>query len=172
MLNHAAPTVEADDFKAAFRRHAAGVALITADNGEARAALTATSVHSVSVDPNLLVFSVSDSSSSAPVLTTADHVLVHLLDADGLDLAVLGATSGIDRFADTSLWTPLATGEPLFNGALTWIRARVVSRIETGTATVVVAEAVQVSLPPEGHDVPPLVHHNRTWHRLTSDSQI
>ncbi len=63
-------------------------------------ALTATSVASVSADPPMLMFSVSDASSSSPTVAAADTVVVHLLAAEQLHLAKLGATSGIDRFAD------------------------------------------------------------------------
>ena len=56
--------LSADAFKRAFRNHAAGVAIITADAGNGPVGLTATSVFSVSAEPALLVFSVSDDSSS------------------------------------------------------------------------------------------------------------
>ena len=90
-------------FTAAFRAHPAGVALVTADAGGGPVALTATSVASVSADPPMLMFSVSDASSSSPTIAVADTVVVHLLRAEQLHLAKLGATSGIDRFADVPL---------------------------------------------------------------------
>lgn len=163
--------VSADDFKAAFREHPGGVSVITADAGHGPVALTATSVASVSVDPPLLVFSVSVLSSSAPTLTTADTVVVHLIDDENLPIARLGATSGIDRFADTSLWTRLVTGEPVFHGVPRWIRARVVNRFESGGSTVIVAHAVQVNVPAESSGGG-LVYVNREWHRLGEHSRI
>jgi flavin reductase (DIM6/NTAB) family NADH-FMN oxidoreductase RutF len=73
-------------------------------------------VSSVSADPPLLTFSISALSSASTTLQRADTVVVHLLDADDLDLARLGATSGVDRFADRAAWSRLATGEPVFAG--------------------------------------------------------
>ena len=163
--------VSAADFKAAFREHPGGVSVITADAGDGPVALTATSVASVSVDPPLLVFSVSALSSSAPTLTTADTVVVHLIDGENLAIARLGATSGIDRFADTTLWTRLVTGEPVFYGVPRWIRARVVNRFESGGSTVIVAHAVQVNVPEEP-STGGLVYVNREWHRLGPHSRI
>ncbi len=167
-----------DEFKAAFRNHPAGVALITAQTDGRPAALTASSVFSVSVEPPLLVFAVSEFSSSAPTIRSADTVVVHLLGADQLDLALLGATSGVDRFADHSRWNRLPTGEPYFPGAPAWIRGRIVSEIEAGGSTVIVVQALQTSAAPAG-DVTahaaatrPLVYHNRTWHRLDESSKI
>ncbi len=116
-----------EEFKTAFRNHAAGVAVITADAGRGPVGMTATSVFSISATPPLLVFSASELSSSTPTLTEADTVVVHLLGSDDLDLAVLCATSGIDRFADTSLWSRLETGEPYFPNVHAWIRGRVVN---------------------------------------------
>lgn len=163
--------VSADDFKAAFREHPSGVSVITADAGQGPVALTATSVSSVSADPPLLVFSVSTLSSSAPTLTAAETVVVHLLDAEDLSLARLGATSGIDRFADTDSWTRLVTGEPIFHHVPRWIRARVLNRFEAGGSTVIVAHALQVNVP-ETSDRRGLVYVNREWHHLGEHSRL
>lgn len=164
-------SVSAEDFKTAFRFHPGGVALITATGPAGHAALTATSVASVSADPPLLVFSVSDQSSTAPTITTAETVVVHLLDADTLHLGKLGATSGIDRFADTELWTTLVTGDPVFHGTR-WISARVVNRFETGTATLIVAQAIQSNVTAGEAPGDALVYHNRSWHRLGEHSRV
>lgn len=172
------PGVTPEEFKAAFRNHPAGVAVITADAGDGPVALTATSVFSVSVAPPLLVFSVSELSSSTPTIRKADTVVVHLLGAAQLDIAKLGATSGIDRFADTSIWTRLPTGEPYFPAAHAWIRGRVVNKMEAGGSTVVAVQALETHAPPAGDhsadavEAEPLVYHNRTWHRLGAHSKL
>ena len=160
------------DFKLAFRNHAAGVAVITADAGDGPVGLTATSVFSVSAEPPLLIFSVSSSSSSAPTIRAADTVIVHLLAADQLDLARLGATSGIDRFADRSIWDRLLTGEPYFPAAHAWIRGRVINRMEAGASTVIAVHALQAKLPAEAGDAAPLVYHNRAYHALGDHSRV
>lgn len=166
-------TVSADAFKQLFRGHPGGVALVTAVGPDGPVALTATSVASVSVDPPVLIFSIADASSAAPTIAAADTIVVHLLDADDLELARLGATSGIDRFADTSRWTPLVTGEPVFSGARAWIRAGIAHRLRAGTSTVIAAQALQVeeSRGP-GQDARPLVYHDRTWHELGDGSRL
>jgi flavin reductase (DIM6/NTAB) family NADH-FMN oxidoreductase RutF len=92
--------LSADELKAAFRNHPAGVAVITADAGDGPVGLTATSVFSVSAEPALFVFSLSSQSSSAATIFRADTVVVHLLGAHQLHVARLFSTSGVDRFAD------------------------------------------------------------------------
>jgi len=192
---HGFASLPADDFKAAFRQHPAGVSVITADDGSGPVGLTATSVFSVSAEPPLLVFSVSSLSSSAPTITASDTVVVHLLGSEQLHIAKLCATSGIDRFADTSIWDRLPTGEPYFTGNGVWIRGRIVNRMEAGTSTVIAVHALESSVSqPAAPEAPapepvapaapaaptftpsfdgaPLVYHNRTWHRLDSHSQI
>jgi flavin reductase (DIM6/NTAB) family NADH-FMN oxidoreductase RutF len=158
-----------DAFKAVFRGHPGGVAVITADAGDGPVALTATSVSSVSADPPLLIFSVSAQSSAAPVLAAAETVIVHLLDADDLPVAKVGATSGIDRFAELH-WSRLVTGEPVYHGVRAWVRCAVIDRMDAGGSTVIAAHALQASI--ERDDSPALVYHNRTWHRLGSDTAI
>lgn len=164
-----------DEFKTLFRGHPGGVAVITADAGDGPVALTATSVSSVSAEPPLLIFSISTLSSSSDVLSRAETVVVHLLDAHDLDIAKLGATSGIDRFAETHRWSRLVTGEPVFRDVRAWVRCAVIDRMDAGTSTVIAAHALQSHVerdvdPGEAGDA--LVYHNRTWHRLSDDSRV
>lgn len=106
--------ISADEFKLAFRGLAAGVAFVTAKVDGELAAMTATSVASLSATPPLFVFSASQLSSATKVIERAETLVVHILSADQIDLAKLGATSGVDRFADTDRWGLLPTGEPHF----------------------------------------------------------
>ncbi|WP_211879962.1 flavin reductase family protein [Pseudarthrobacter albicanus] len=164
--------LSADDFKAAFRNHPAGVAVITADAGDGPVGLTATSVISVSASPALLVFSLSAFSSTAPSLARAETLVVHLLGADQMGLAKTFSTSGIDRFADTSSWSRLVTGEPVLHDAPTWLRGRIVDRMQAGDSTVVAVQVLQASVAEPASEASPLVYHNRAWHRLSGLSAI
>jgi flavin reductase (DIM6/NTAB) family NADH-FMN oxidoreductase RutF len=161
-----------DEFKAAFRQHPAGVAVITADAGNGPVAMTASSVFSVSAEPPVLVFSISSMSSAAPTLLSAETLVVHMLTADNLDLAMLGAASGVDRFADTNIWGRLPTGEPYYTGAHAWLRGRVVDQMKIGNSTVVAVHALESSIPNDAATAHPLVYHNRTWHSLGEQSKI
>lgn len=161
----------ADEFKLAFRNHPAGVAVITADAGDGPVGLTATSVFSVSVEPPLLVFSLSSMSSSAPAIAKADTLVIHLLSAAQLDTAKLFATSGVDRFADTETWGRLITGEPYLHAAPVRIRGRIVSRMDAGGSTVVAVHALHADIAHDA-DHAPLVYYSRTWHQLGELSQL
>ncbi|WP_084102275.1 flavin reductase family protein [Demequina sp. NBRC 110051] len=170
-----APSLPADDFKALFRGHPNGVAVITADAGDGPVALTASSVSSVSADPPLLVFSISAQSSAADVLSRAQTVVVHLLDASDLELAKLGAARGIDRFASTHQWTRLTSGEPVYSDVRAWVRCAVIDRLNAGSSTVFAAQALESHIArdtdTDGHEGA-LVYHDRAWHRLGEHSKI
>lgn len=170
-----ASSLSPDEFRALFRGHPVGVAVVTADAGDGPVALTASSVASVSAEPPLLIFSVSAFSSASEVLARAETVVVHLLDVQDLAVAKLGAASGVDRFADTARWSRLETGEVVYHGVRAWVRCAIVNRMDAGTATVVAAHALESHIE---RDVQPgvagdaLVYHNRTWHHLGDHSRI
>ncbi|MEV1130772.1 flavin reductase family protein [Agromyces sp. NPDC049794] len=164
--------ITAEEFKSAFRLHPSGVALISANVSGTQVALTASSVSAVSAEPPLLMFSISVLSSSAEVLKRADAVIVHLLTAGNLELATLGAASGVDRFADETRWSRLPTGEPVFAEAGVWLRVRIVHRIDAGGSTVFVAEGVDASVSDRSVEDDGLVYRNRAWHRVGSESVV
>lgn len=165
------PGLSAEEFKLAFRNHAAGVAVVTADAGDGPVGITVSSVFSVSAEPPLMVFSISGSSFSAPTIRRAETLVVHLLSDQQLDIARLCSTSGVDRFADTSIWSRLPTGEPHFPGVPVWIRGRVINRMEAGLSTVIAIHALE-SAHSGDETASPLVYHNRTWHALGDASRL
>jgi flavin reductase (DIM6/NTAB) family NADH-FMN oxidoreductase RutF len=170
------PPLSPEEFKAVFRGHPGGVVVITASGPDGPVALTATSVASVSADPPLVVFSVSAQSSSTPALLATKTAVIHFIDADNLLIAKLGATSGINRFADTTLWTQLDTGEPVFHRVPVWIRVELKERLTFANSTVVVAQGLQCSLPAttlnEMAFREPLAYVDRKWYRLGHESVI
>ncbi|MFT4233417.1 MAG: flavin reductase family protein [Microbacterium sp.] len=171
-----ADAMSSDDFRAAFRNHPAGVAIVTADIGEGPVAMTVTSVSSVSAVPPLLIFSASGLSSSTPTFRQAETVVVHLVDSENLDLAQLAATSNVNRFPE-GRWERLDTGEPIYPEIGVRIRGKIVNRLDVGTSTIFVIEGCnknttvsQASGPEESSR--PLVFHNRTWHALGPQSTL
>jgi flavin reductase (DIM6/NTAB) family NADH-FMN oxidoreductase RutF len=162
------------EFKAAFRNHPAGVALLTAEGPNGPVAMTVSSLVSVSAEPALMAFSLSDFSNSSRPIRDAGTIVVHLLDSEHVHLAKLGAERGVDRFADTTAWSRLEGGEPYFHSATNRVLCRVVHEVRAGTATVIVAHALETV--PREWDEPadrsPLVYHNRQWHALGASSEI
>lgn len=147
--------VAADDLRQLLRRRAATVTVVTAASGGRLVGFTATSFTSVSLRPPLVSFCVDHRSSSWPVLRTAEHVGVHVLDARQADLARTFASRGIDRFA-AAAWLPGPYGVPLLQQTLAWLVCRIAARVAAGDHAIVLAEPVKIRCA-EGS---PLVYYN------------
>jgi flavin reductase (DIM6/NTAB) family NADH-FMN oxidoreductase RutF len=159
------PQLDPQEFKQVFRRHPAGVAVVALRHEGRPVGFTATSVISVSAAPPLLAFSLASTSSSWPAVSAAPTVAVSFLAEHQDDVSARFATSGLDRFAGGG-WTSLATGEPVIDGAVSWVRARVVQRTPVGDSYLVSLRALAASVPPAAHEAAPLVYHDRTYHRI------
>ncbi|MEW1860349.1 flavin reductase family protein [Streptomyces sp. NPDC088194] len=157
------PDIDPDVFRSVFRRHAAGVAVVTAQGVRGPVGFTATSLVSVAVEPPLFSFGVSVGSSCWPALSTAEHVGVHVLGDHQRELAAVFARSGADRFGPPTGWSPGPHGVPLLDGVAAWLVGRVVGRVPAGDHRIVVARAVAGD--PHGPGGP-LVHHQGGYHRL------
>jgi flavin reductase (DIM6/NTAB) family NADH-FMN oxidoreductase RutF len=154
-------------FLTAFRHHPAGVAVITGDPGGSPVALTISSLISISIEPPMVAFSLSEGSSSAGTLMQCDTVVVHFARRKDMQLARLCATSGAARFGAGVAWARLPTGEPYYPQVAVWFKARVHSRISSPGAWLVTAELLRASpflrAPPDDET---LVYADRTWHGL------
>lgn len=157
-----------DEFKTVFRQHPAGVAVVTLRGPHGHVGFTATSVISVSAAPPLLAFSIAGTSSSWAALAEAGTLAVSFLAQDQDDVSARFATSGIDRFAAGG-WTELPSGEAVIDGAVSWLRGRVVERTPVGESFLVSVRAVESRT---HTDVTPLVFHDRTYHRIGDQTAI
>ncbi|MBJ6618386.1 flavin reductase family protein [Streptomyces sp. DHE17-7] len=155
----ASPLATADLLRSAFRRHAAGVAVITARGEAGPVGFTATSLTSVSTAPPLLSFGIGTGSSSWPVVSEAEYVGVHVLGEHQEDLAATFACSGADRFAEPTAWRDGPEGVPVLDGVLAWLVCRIVGRVPAGDHRVVLAEVLLGD--PEGAGRPLLYHQGR-----------
>lgn len=156
-----------EGFIAAFRRHPAGVAIITADPGDGPVALTVSSLISVGVAPPTIAFSLSEQSSSARALARAETIVVHFAQRRDMELARLCATSGSDRFGTSVRWERLASGEPFYPDVELRFRAVIRGRLPAPGASVVTAELLSVSPGPHAASLDEtLAYADRAWHGL------
>ena len=156
------------DFRSVFRRHPAGVAVVTLADGDRPVGFTATSVISVSAEPPVLVFSVAGTSSSWPALSRATSLVVNFLAAEQVDVSARFATSGIDRFAGVA-WHRLPSGEPVVDGVPSWVRGEVLQRTAVGSSFLVAVLATRAE---QRDGSAPLVYHDRAYHRVDDGSAV
>jgi flavin reductase (DIM6/NTAB) family NADH-FMN oxidoreductase RutF len=155
-------------FKSIFRRHPAGVAVITFRSGDRLVGFTATSVISVSADPPVLVFSIDSGSSSFRALVDAKTLVINFLAASQVDLSARFATAGIDRFADGG-WSELPTGEAVLDDSPAWLRGEIIQRTPVGRSFLI---AVLVLESHQAGTADPLVYHDRTYHAVGDETAI
>ena len=91
---------DARDFRTALGCFPTGVCLVTAlAADERRIGLTANSFSSVSLDPPMVLWSLSRSATSAPVFRDAEYFAINVLSARDAELSSHFARSGEDKFA-------------------------------------------------------------------------
>ena len=148
-------------FRAAFRQAAAAVWVVTAvcPITAQPVGFTAISVVSVSLEPTLLSFNISKTSSSLHAVRTSGRFAVHLLgSSDGsIDLARLfAAKPASNRFQSSRHWRWDDRGLPDVQSAVTRMVGTVEAMVEAGDSWLVIGrvEAIDQRDDPS----PPLVH--------------
>lgn len=122
-----------DLLRSVFRRHAAGVAVITASGARGPVGFTATSLTSVSAEPPVVSFGIGTGASSWPAISEAGHVGVHVLGEHQRELAATFARSGADRFGAPTRWRKGPEEVPVLDDVLAWLVCRVVARVRRAT---------------------------------------
>lgn len=153
----------ADDlsaFKLAFRRHAAGVAVVTGRTPDGvPVGFTATSLASLAAVPPLATFNMARISTAWPAVEGTDHVLIHLLGGRNRALADRLAGPHADRFTGDH-WTPGPHDLPLLRDVPAWMVGRIVERVPVADNAVVVVQIERGGL---GEDDAALLYHERTY---------
>jgi len=153
----------ADDlsaFKLAFRRHAAGVAVVTGRTAEGvPVGFTATSLASLAAVPPLATFNMARISTAWPAVEHTDHVLIHLLGARNRTLADRLSGPHDLRFAGDH-WTPGPHDLPLLNDVPAWMLGRIVERVPVADNAVVVVRIEDGGL---GDEDEALLYHERSY---------
>lgn len=162
-VSGSAHNAEPDDlhaFKQAFRRHAAGVAIVTAlDPDGLPVGFTATSLASLSAVPPLASFNMARSASAWRAISETDRVVIHMLGARNRAVAELMARSASDRFVGDH-WRIGPNGLPLINDTTAWMSGRILERIPVHNNAVVV---VQIEAGELGADDAPLLYHEGAY---------
>lgn len=143
-------------FRTALGAFPTGVTIVTThtEAGE-DVGLTVNSFNSVSLDPPLVLWSLSANSSSRAAFTNADYFAIHILSAQQQELAARFARKDIDRFAGLEI----ARGQgqtPLIDGCSARFVCRRAHQYEGGDHIIIVGEVVAL----ERFDRPPLAFHS------------
>ena len=126
------------DLRRALGTYATGVTIITTRDGEGRLyGLTANSFASVSLDPPLVLWSLSRAAGSYPVFRDATHFGVNVLGGEHRELSLRFAHPHPDKFAGIG-YALGDYGVPLIDGAAAHFECAIETRYEGGDHVIVV----------------------------------
>jgi len=150
-----APDFDARHFRGALSQFATGVTVITTCLPDGRFwGITASSFNSVSLDPPLVLWSLSNAATSMPVFTENSHYVINVLTASQLALAEQFSKAVKDRFAGVK-YTLSEQGLPILDGAAAWFECSNRSRYPEGDHVIFVGAVEQCQFTPSA----PLIFH-------------
>lgn len=153
----ALPSFDAAHFRATLGRFATGVTVVTAQAADGSpVGLTVSSFNSVSLNPPLVLWSLSQSASSLPALQQCERYVIHVLSAKQVALARNFATGKpSQRFVGIDLIHAPGGTLMLADKSAAWFECRNRSRYPEGDHLIMVGEVEHC-----GHsEAPPLVFH-------------
>ena len=157
----------ARDFRCALASFATGVTIVTAlDAAGEPIGLTVSSFNSVSLDPPLILWSLSLNSPNVEAFEAASHYAINVLAADQRDLSDRFAARTNHRYAGLA-WRPGRFGVPLIDGCCAWFECRNEARYPGGDHLIFVGHVEGFAL---GEARSPLVFHNGRYRRLDDSS--
>lgn len=152
----AAPSFSPLEFRAALGSFATGVTIVTARAADGSLiGLTANSFNSVSLEPPLVLWSLSKRAGSMPVFARGSHYAINILSADQRELAERFARKGEDRWAGVA-WREGVAGAPVLDGAMAVFECFNRSRYDEGDHVIFVGEVERCSHAP---GTTPLIFH-------------
>lgn len=151
-----APNFDQRLYRQALSQFATGVTIITTCLPDGSfLGLTANSFNSVSLDPPLVLWSLSNRAQSMPVFTNNSHYIINVLSAEQRALAEQFASRSDDRFNGVQ-FSLSATGLPILDGVSAWFECHNRSRYPEGDHVIFVGEVEQCAVTPQA----PLIFHD------------
>lgn len=151
-----APNFDQRLYRQALSQFATGVTIITTCLPDGSfLGLTANSFNSVSLDPPLVLWSLSNRAQSMPVFTKNSHYIINVLSAEQRALAEQFASRSEDRFSGVQ-FSLSATGLPILDGVSAWFECHNRSRYPEGDHVIFVGEVERCAVTPQA----PLIFHD------------
>ena len=150
-------------------RFATGVTVVAARQGPFLSGMTANAVASVSVDPPIMMASISRRSETHQAIVGSHSFAISVLSADQQPLAECFAqpitATKLQRFCDAP-WHEAETGSPILDGAIAYFDCRLVERYDGRDHTIFLGEIVSAG---SEEDADPLIWFASGYRRLGRD---
>jgi len=154
--------IEAARYRQVLGHFATGVTVVTTADDERPAGLAVNSFTSVSLDPPLVAFCVSRTSSTWPRIRRTGAFCVNILAEDQEDLCRAFAGHSPDRFRGVG-WRSAPSGAPILVGGLAWLDCTVDVEHDAGDHILVLGRVHEMGVDHEGR---PLVFYRGGYGRF------
>jgi len=162
-MNQPASTENRREFRDTLGTFATGVTVLTTLAADGQPiGVTISSFNSVSLDPPLILWSLSLSSPNIEAFQNASHYSVNILAADQQALSNRFASPRNDRFADIPT-QPGLSGIPLIEGCCAWFECSNEAHYPGGDHLIFVGRVERFA---QGAAKSPLVFHNARYRQL------
>jgi 3-hydroxy-9,10-secoandrosta-1,3,5(10)-triene-9,17-dione monooxygenase reductase component len=158
--------VAAEEMRSVLSYYPTGVAIVTSLHDEQPAGFVVGTFTSISLEPPLVGFFVTSTSSTFSVIREAGVFCCNVLGSDHATLSTKFSSRSSERFVDVE-WRAGRTGSPILKEAVAWIDCTVFDTHEVGDHFLVVGEVVDLRA---AHNVTPLVFHRGRYG--TTGSQV
>jgi 3-hydroxy-9,10-secoandrosta-1,3,5(10)-triene-9,17-dione monooxygenase reductase component len=144
-----APAVSPAVLREVLGHFATGVVVVTARRGDTLLGFTCQSFVSLSLDPPLVSFAPSRTSSTWPRIREVGAFCVNVLAADHSELSAAFARSGsaVDKFAGVD-WCPAPSGAPVLEGVIAWVDCTLWTEHDGGDHTIAVGRVTNLGADP------------------------
>lgn len=153
-------------FRDVLGRFATGVTIITATDDGEPVGMSANAFTSLSLDPPLVLFCVTHSSTTWPRIERAGKFAINILGEHHEELSQLFALKGADRFGSTP-WRNGVSGSPVLDDAIAYVDCELEALYPGGDHTIVVGKVVDLDLRDDGR---PLIFYQGSYARLQTDA--
>lgn len=155
------------ELRRALGQFATGVTVVTTRADGRHVGVTANSFTSLSLDPPLVLWCVSNSAPSLPAFKAASHFAINVLCAGQHYLSRQFATPAEDKFAGVDFQEGPG-GVPILSGVLAHFVCRNVRHVEAGDHVIVIGEVERF----EANDGEPLVFHSGNYRVVTRHPEL
>ncbi|MBT0767556.1 flavin reductase family protein [Kineosporia sp. J2-2] len=155
-------SIDAARFRKVIGGFASGITVVTALDDDEPVGMTCQSFFSLSLDPPLIAFSPSLTSTTYPRIRRARAFTVNILEAGQQDLCNQFARSGSDKWRGVR-WETGTTGAPRLEGVLATIDCELENEFVTGDHYLTVGRVRSLHATPGLH---PLLYFNGTYRHL------
>ena len=148
--------IDSDHYRAVMRHLPTGVAAICASDEVtgAQNGMIVGTFASLSMEPALVTFNVTHTSTSWPKIAGSDRFSISLLAEDQQKVCRALSAKGEDKLSDVR-WSESVWGTPRIHGSVAWFDCRIEQQFVAGDHVVIIASVLEMT-PGEGN---PLIFH-------------